>query len=166
MKRVSRQHEATYSEVKRLLMELPFYWLNSNLENIVKTSGKIGFTTNSVGVARIEISYYNHIIAVEEDNGYLVIPFLNGNAWRVLVYDISTSQPVKDTTLYAKVRYILGNDIWFFIYSLYGTKYVPLLRLDKHVFIVIVSPFESVICADIDSSDTPCTAFLIFWFWL
>ena len=111
MKRVSRQHEATYSEVKRLLMELSFYWLNSNLENIVKTSGKIGLTTNSVGVARIEISYYNHIIAVEEDNGYLVIPFLNGNAWRVLVYDISTSQPVKDTTLYAKVRYILGNDI-------------------------------------------------------
>ena len=34
MKRVSRQHEATYSEVKRLLMELPFYWLNSNLDRI------------------------------------------------------------------------------------------------------------------------------------
>ena len=45
MKRVSRQHEATYSEVKRLLMELPFYWLNSNLNNL---NGRfVGGTVNA-----------------------------------------------------------------------------------------------------------------------
>lgn len=45
MKRVSRQHEATYSEVKRLLMELPFYWLNSNLI-VLEASTQVDMTAN------------------------------------------------------------------------------------------------------------------------
>ena len=45
MKRVSRQHEATYSEVKRLLIELPFYWLNSNLQKQVIITQSITIET-------------------------------------------------------------------------------------------------------------------------
>ena len=67
MKRVSRQHEATYSEVKRLLMELPSYCLNSNLLYRGAYSGQIfiqahGYNNAIIGRDELGINNNNYII--------------------------------------------------------------------------------------------------------
>lgn len=85
MKRASRQHEATYSEVKRLLMELPFYWLNSNLYNAKNPVMLYDISTKSYNAndflgGNIDMSEYSGFLIYYSDRagGYQKSSYFTG----------------------------------------------------------------------------------------
>ena len=61
MKRMNRQHEAIYSEIKRLLIELPFYWLNSKL-GLINKKTFLWETSSNQGSKQIDFSPFSYVL--------------------------------------------------------------------------------------------------------
>lgn len=132
MKRASRQHEATYSEVKRLLMELPFYWLNSNLYNAKNPVMLYDISTKSYNAndflgGNIDMSEYSGFLIYYSDRagGYQKSSYFTGKMSGM--YQALDFTNENDTHYFAGVQ-VRGNGLFVeivgankpFIWRLYG----------------------------------------------
>ena len=114
MKRVSRQHEATYSEVKRLLIELPFYWLNSNLNKLVIYSNTV-FLTAADGRIQLQTDY-------KPDKSYfLCCQFPNGFTGDIA--QIDTNGLIVANYIYApNATERFNGDLWVNLFGVFKIK--------------------------------------------